>query len=419
MKKRFQSAFVATVLLLSLLPTTALAALSLTYDDSMDSEEWEVLRLTNQHRMAMGLNPLSTNDDMQMAANQRSEELTLQFSSDHARPDGSACFTVLKDYHISYSSAAENIAYGYGSAAAVVNGWLNSAGHRKNIETAALTHLGVGHTSSYWSQDFVGGACSYSGLSLSSSSVSGQVGQDLEELLADADITVIANCSQHGSSYLPLIADMCSGYDPSVAGAQEVTVSLDGSRVTLTITTVVQPNSTEQTTTPQQTASGLPFRDVAGHWAIAGITYVYENGLFSGTSATTFDPDVLMSRGMVVTVLAHCAGVDTSDGATWYSKGQQWSMDQNISDGSNMLDSITREQLVTMLYRYAASPVPTGDLSQFSDAAEVSGFAVDAMGWAVGVGLLNGMSGRLNPQGSADRAQAATMMMRFCQIGST
>ena len=212
-------------------------SLPLYYDSSIDSAAWEVLRLTNQHRMSMGLDPLSTTDAMQMAANQRAEELTVQYNADHSRPDGSECYTVLKDYGISYNSAAENIAYGYSSATAVMDGWLNSSGHRKNIETASLVHLGVGHASNYWAQDFIGSSsCSYSSLSLSRSSVTGEVGQDLEDILTGADITVTANCSKHGASYLPLIADMCTGYRADTAGTQTITVSLDGRSTTLTVT---------------------------------------------------------------------------------------------------------------------------------------------------------------------------------------
>lgn len=243
MKKRVISLLGVLALLAALLPAALASSVpsgdpgGLTYDSGIGGDAWEVLRLTNRHRMSIGLEPLSTTDAMQMAANQRAEELTVQYNADHSRPDGSECFTVLKDYGISCNLAAENIAYGYASAAAVVEGWLNSAGHRRNIETASLVHLGVGSASRYWAQDFVGSsACSYSGLSLSGSQVTGRVGQDLEDILTDADVTVTANCAEHGASYLPLIADMCSGYRADAAGVQTVTVSLGGESADLTVT---------------------------------------------------------------------------------------------------------------------------------------------------------------------------------------
>lgn len=215
---------------------TSSDSVTLLYDDSVSAKEWDVLRLTNRHRMELGLRPLTTTDKMQMAANQRAYELTEAYNADHTRPDGSKCYTALDDYGISgYTVAAENIAYNFTSAASVVDAWLNSDGHRANIERGDLTHLGVGEDSRYWSQDFIGGSCSYSNLSLSPSRVNAKLGQDLEALLETEDVTLTAACSKHGASSLPVIADMCSGYRPNTPGAQSVTVSLGGRTATLTV----------------------------------------------------------------------------------------------------------------------------------------------------------------------------------------
>ena len=88
-------------------------------------------------------------------------------------------------------------------------------------------------------------------------------------------------------------------------------------------------------------------------------------------------------------------------------------MEQGVTDGSRPTEDVTREQLAVMLWRNAGSPAGGGDLSAFSDAASVSAYAGRAMGWAVGCGLLKGSGGQLNPQGSATRAEAAAMIMRF------
>lgn len=119
---------------------------------------------------------------------------------------------------------------------------------------------------------------------------------------------------------------------------------------------------------------------------------------------------------MVITTLARYAGEDTGGGANWYTKGMDWSVRTGVSDGTNPTGIISREQLVTMLYRYAGAPKVSGNLNQFTDAGSVSGWASDAMIWAVDKGIVTGTnSGTLNPSGSATRAETAAILMRFCE----
>ena len=165
-----------------------------------------------------------------------------------------------------------------------------------------------------------------------------------------------------------------------------------------------------------------PYLDVnESDWYYEAVKYVTVNGLMNGTGASRFEPNLATSRAMIWTILARMSGVDTTGGSVWYAAAQQWAIATGVSDGTNPNGTITREQLAAMLYRYAVSkgmvtaPV-TADLSIYSDAASVSAYAVEAMQWAVGTGLINGMDGKLNPQGSATRAQVATMLMRFAQL---
>ena len=95
---------------------------------------------------------------------------------------------------------------------------------------------------------------------------------------------------------------------------------------------------------------------------------------------------------------------------------EDWAKANGVSDGTNPEVNITREQLVTMLYRYAGSPKANGSLDSFSDAASVSSYAVNAMQWAVANGIVNGSNGKLNPQNNATRAQVAAILMRFCEM---
>ena len=178
-----------------------------------------------------------------------------------------------------------------------------------------------------------------------------------------------------------------------------------------------QPGETTdpgETTEPEAPA----FSDVpATHWAYSAVEYVVDKGLFNGTSATTFSPETPMTRAMFFTVLARMDGVDTTGGTTWYDKALAWAVSEGISDGTNPEATITREQLAVMLYRYSGSPEAQASLSTFSDAASVSDWAQDGMNWAVAQGILTGKTGGLlDPQGTASRAEVATMLMRMDQL---
>ena len=159
------------------------------------------------------------------------------------------------------------------------------------------------------------------------------------------------------------------------------------------------------------------FDDVADdYWGADAVTFAASRELFNGTGEGTFSPNGSMTRAMLVTVLARFDGVDTGTGSTWYEAGAEWAVANGISDGANLDAPITREQLAAMLYRYAGSPEVTGSIGGFEDAGSVSGYAADAMRWAVETGLITGVGGdMLNPTGDARRAEVATILMRFCE----
>ena len=166
-----------------------------------------------------------------------------------------------------------------------------------------------------------------------------------------------------------------------------------------------------------QQPTGKTFSDVAkSDWFADAVAYVTDKGLMNGTGSDTFSPNASTTRGMLMTVLARYAGEDTTGGATWYEKGMNWAKAKGVSDGTNPTVNITREQLVTMLYRYAGSPATNGSLDNFSDAASVSSYAVNAMQWAVANGIVNGSNGKLNPKNNATRAEVAAILMRFCEM---
>ena len=168
-------------------------------------------------------------------------------------------------------------------------------------------------------------------------------------------------------------------------------------------------------------AGKTKFTDVADNaWYASAVNYAVDKGLMNGTGEGKFSPEAATTRGMIVTILARLDGKNTS-GSPWYQAGQRWAMEYEISDGMNMTGAITREQLVTMLFRYAVkngleAVTLSENLTQFTGASDISAWAVSAMQWAVGQGLIQGSSGQLRPQANASRAEVATILMRFCEL---
>ena len=162
--------------------------------------------------------------------------------------------------------------------------------------------------------------------------------------------------------------------------------------------------------------AGLPFTDVAyGDWFYDEVAYVYANGLMEGVSDTAFEPGGGMTRAMVWAILARIDGVIVT-GSNWAETARSWAMAKGISDGENASAPVTREQLVTMLYRYAGEPVVSGSLTGWADAASVSGWAGSAMTWAVNRGIITGAAeSTLAPADGATRAQCAAILMRYIE----
>ncbi len=178
-----------------------------------------------------------------------------------------------------------------------------------------------------------------------------------------------------------------------------------------------------ESTTPEDetgtTTAPTSFADVpTTSWFSGAVKTVTEKGLMKGVGNGAFAPQQNMTRAMLMTVLARLDEQDTEGGATWYSKAMDWAKAQGISDGTMPESNITREQLVTMLYRYVKSPAvdATMGMAGFADVTSISDWANDAMRWAVQNGILTGKDGaRLDPQGLATRAEVATILARFIE----
>ncbi len=209
-------------------------------------------------------------------------------------------------------------------------------------------------------------------------------------------------------------------------GNGKYTFTMPGSKVSVDVTFVPEKQWTN------------PFVDVPGDaWYYDAVKYVNENGLMAGTSANTFAPDLTTTRGMIVTILYRLAGSPDIEDEIWgypfkdvdanayYATAVYWARMNGIVAGySDELfgpnDTITREQMATILYRYAQykgyDTTAKADLSKYTDAAQIGSYAVDAIRWANAEGLVSGTSGTtLTPKGSATRSQVAVILMRFCQ----
>ena len=175
---------------------------------------------------------------------------------------------------------------------------------------------------------------------------------------------------------------------------------------------VPEPEEPEEPEVPE-----FPFYDVpASAWYYTAVKYVYDNKLMDGVDTYVFAPNDTLTRAMVWTIIARMSGVDTTGGNTWYAKAQEWVITNGISDGENPTAAITREEFVTMLWRLAGEPIYTGDLSRVPDAGSISTWAQNAMLWSYATGLTEGdENGALTPLATATRAQAAAMIMRFCE----
>lgn len=180
--------------------------------------------------------------------------------------------------------------------------------------------------------------------------------------------------------------------------------------------------------------SGLPFKDVkTADWFYNDVKYVYEKGMMAGTAADVFAPNATTTRAMIVTILYRLEGSPAVTGTSafvdvpagqWYTDAVNWAAANQIVKGTSATtfapnDSITREQMAAILYRYAQykgyDVTKKADLSGYSDNSQVSAYAKDALAWANAAKLINGVTNTtLAPQGNATRAQVSAILHRFC-----
>lgn len=223
-------------------------------------------------------------------------------------------------------------------------------------------------------------------------------------------------------------------YAPTKSGA-----TFDGwyadKGLTKKITSVkLDANTTVYAKWTEAPVSGLPFGDVkSGDWFYNDVKYVYDKGMMAGTAADVFAPNATTTRAMIVTILYRLEGSPAVTGTSafvdvpagqWYTDAVNWAAANQIVKGTSATtfapnDSITREQMAAILYRYAQykgyDVTKRADLSGYSDNSQVSAYAKDALAWANAAKLINGVTNTtLAPQGNATRAQVSAILHRFC-----
>lgn len=225
---------------------------------------------------------------------------------------------------------------------------------------------------------------------------------------------VSANLSNASAgSVITLTATPDEGYELlsiSVRDADGKPVALDGMKFTMPESSV--------TVTAVFGQGGLPFVDVSANaWYYETVKAAYEAGLMNGVTDTEFAPNAPLTRAMIWTILARASGVDTEGGATWYAKAQEWAVTKGVSDGEDPMGNVTREQLVTMLWRLNGSEVMTGYIGNYIDTGDISEWANNAMLWAVQNGIIEGDENMaLAPKADTTRAQAATFFVRYLTV---
>lgn len=429
---------------------------------------YQVLDAVNAERAAVGLGPLSMDEDLMEAAMQRAAETVVHFS--HTRPDGRTCFTV------SSKANGENIASGSSTAAGVMDQWMNSEGHRANILDGSWNSIGIGcyranNGVTYWVQLFGSGfaqaasrpadraASRYVSVSTSEvdpslrMSLSSSEGGSTMTVGSVADATVMGT----GSEPWPVSYEVAnegfkwSSSDPSVLSVDSFghVSAVSSGRAILTASSGKLAASL--TVTVSSAEPSVVFSDVEpGSWYEDAVVFASQAGLIKGYSGTTlFGVGDAMTRAQFVTILWRYAepeeaavydgkapnetGLHDVEADQFWTAAANWAVANDVIDGVEREDgsrefdpegAVTREQMALILANFNgidADTYPTNSLATFPDVVDVDGWAAGGMAWAVDNGVLSGVDEEgvryLRPTKQATREQAALVFMNAIESG--
>ena len=408
------------------------------------SYAYEVLDIVNQERKNQGLDPLKMDESLLDSAMIRAAETVIYW--DHIRPNATECFSINPG-----KMNGENIAIGWGHGNAtpesVMEGWMNSPGHRANILTESFNSIGVGHIVvdgvNYWVQCFGEGEAVEptkkqtgsvtrtnkvevvdAAIWLSTkytSDVTIRVGEQTSRQLYTNNTLfniAIENNSANWTSSNEKVAKVDSYGKVTAVGVGDATITASIGAETISY----------------KLHELLPFTDVnKSDWYYNAIEYTYQNGIISGATDTEFRPSAKITRGMIVTILWRMEGSPKVTGVEdftdvtgqYYYDAVRWAAKNGVVNGYGdgrfgPNANITREQLATILCNYAKykkkNTNVTVDTSKYKDWNKVSSFARASMQWAIKTGVVTGKENgtKVDPQGTATRGEAACMIYNYC-----
>ena len=399
----------------------------------------EVLTIVNKERANNGLSALKMDRSLLETAMQRAAESSIYW--DHIRPDGSYCFTA------NSKMTRENIAYGAWTAEQVMNMWMNSSGHKANILSSDSKSIGIGcfnyNGVNYWVQCFGENEAegttitenknATSKINIEADYVDLRLERPSMELkIGESQYNVIENYEcYYGLQLVKLNADSAiwKSSNEKIATVDDYGNVKGITPGKVTISAIIG----EMELTYEVTIK-LPFDDVnENDWFYNAVKYTYCNKIMSGLNGNTFSPNTKVTRGMLVTILYNLEGHPSITGTSKFADVQNKNIyfynavvlasNNNVVSGYangkfGPDDNITREQLATILYNYCRYKgkykTVHADYSKFTDNNKISDFAKWGMNWAVGNKIVNGSNGKLNPQGTATRAEAAAMISNYC-----
>ena len=408
------------------------------------SYAYEVLDIVNQERKNQGLDPLKMDESLLDSAMIRAAETVIYW--DHIRPNATECFSINPG-----KMNGENIAIGWGHGNAtpesVMEGWMNSPGHRANILTESFNSIGVGHIVvdgvNYWVQCFGEGEAVEptkkqtgsvtrtnkvevvdAAIWLSTkytSDVTIRVGEQTSRQLYTNNTLfniAIENNSANWTSSNEKVAKVDSYGKVTAVGVGDATITASIGAETISYKLHVL----------------LPFTDInKSDWYYNAIEYTYQNGIISGATDTEFRPSAKITRGMIVTILWRMEGSPKVTGVEdftdvtgqYYYDAVRWAAKNGVVNGYGdgrfgPNANITREQLATILCNYAKykkkNTNVTVDISKYKDWNKVSSYARASMQWAIKTGVVTGKENgtKVDPQGTATRGEAACMIYNYC-----
>lgn len=386
---------------------------------SLNKEEWEILRMVNVERAKDGHSLLTMVDELQTACDIREPEILE--SASHTRPNGSKCYTAISDFN--YTTAAENI-YHCPSTSTIVpvanamDGWMNSPGHRKNILTDGYDYIGIGsyeeNREGSAVQFFAGWANPITEITTSSGST------NFEDEDAMQKEYLICTTSDGIVSYMPLDVSYMK------KNGNSYTLNMNTTNpITLTVGDGKSTDSAEENGNAQK--PNTAFTDVeAGVYYEDAVKWAVEKNVTTGTTATTFSPDVTCTRAQILTFMWRAAGspeptianpfADVKD-TDYYCKPALWAYEKGMVTGTEFEADTpcTRASTVTYMWQNAGAP-KTNVSDKFSDVSALSDCA-EAVAWATENGVTSGTSGTtFSPGLICSRAQIVTFLLRAVNI---